>query len=186
MKNALILHGTDGTPKAHWYDWLRVELEKKNWKVWVPQLPHAEKPNMRRYLKFILGNTAWKFDSDSVIIGHSSGAVTILGLLQNLPEDIVVDTCLLVGAFRDDLNWESLGELFWDPFDFEKIKKHAQRIIFIHSDDDPFCPLEGAKYLSEQLGAELRVIPEQKHISIGTAGEKYKEFPLLVKILEEK
>lgn len=186
MKSALILHGTDGYPTQNWFDWLRTELEKRHWKVWVPQLPHAEKPNIRRYNKFIFGNKEWQFNSDSVIVGHSSGAVAILGILQNLPDDVVVDTCILVGAFKNNLNWDALDEIFLDPFDFEKIKKHTRHIIFIHSNNDPYCPLEHAQYLSKQLKAELRVIPGQKHFSVGTAGEKYKEFPLLLDLLKKK
>ncbi len=185
MKNALILHGTNGHSKENWFDWLRIELEKKNWKVWVPDLPHADKPNIQTYNNFIFGNKEWKFDKNSVLIGHSSGAVAILGILQNLPEDVIVDRCILVGAFKNNLNWDALDDLFLKPFDFEKIKKHAKRIIFVHSDDDPYCPLEHAEYLKNQLGAELMVIPGQKHFSVGTAGEKYKEFPLLIELLEK-
>lgn len=185
MKNALILHGTDGYPTENWFDWLRIKLEKANWKVWVPQLPHAEKPSIRRYNEFVFGNKDWEFDEDSAIIGHSSGAVAILGILQNLPDDVIVDTCILVGAFKNNLDWDALDDLFLDPFDFEKIKKHAKRVIFIHSDNDPYCPLEHTEYLSQQLDAKLRVIPGQKHFSVGSFGEKYKEFPLVLELLEK-
>lgn len=165
MKNALILHGTDSNSSANWFPWLKKELEEIGFEVWVPDLPHAEKPNIERYNHFLFTNKDWVFDSDSVIIGHSSGAVEILGLLQALPEGVVVNKCILVGSFKDDLGWDSLKELFIKPFDFEEIKKHAKEFVFIHSDNDPYCPLEHAEYLSQQLGGKLIVKKGQGHFS---------------------
>jgi len=132
MKNALILHGTEGSPKDNWLPWLGQELGKLNWKVWVPDLPRAEKPNIDRYNQFLLANENWQFDGDSVLVGHSSGAVAILGLLQALPDGVQVRSCYLVGAFKNDLSWDALDELFEKPFDFELIKTKAKRFIFIH------------------------------------------------------
>ncbi len=183
MKNALILHGTNSTPNDNWFPWLKTQLEERGYAVWSPQLPHAEKPNIQRYNKFLFGNENWRFDPDSVLIGHSSGAVAILGLLQALPPDAKVGTCILVGAFKDDLHWDSLKDLFIEPLDFAKIRQHAQKIIFVHSDDDPHCPLEGAEYLKDQLHAQLLVKHGQKHFSIGTAGDQYREFPLILDLL---
>lgn len=183
MKNALILHGTDGSSRDNWFPWLKTELEKISWHVWTPDLPHSEKPNIVRYNEYIF-SSGWKFDKDSVLIGHSSGAVAILGLLQDLPDDVCVEEVVLVGIFKNDLGWESLSELFQEPFNFEKIKLHAKKFVFIHSNDDPYCPLPGAKELSDKLSGELIVLPGQKHFSIGTAGDTYKEFPFLLKLLK--
>jgi predicted alpha/beta hydrolase family esterase len=185
MKNALILHGTNGNSQENWFPWLKNELEHMGYKVWVPDLPGADTPNIQRYNKFIFENKEWMIDNESVLVGHSSGAVALLGLLQALPDEVIVDTCILVGAFKDDLEWDALKELFVEPLNFEKIRKHAKKIIFIHSDNDPYCPLDHARYLSEQLQAELKVIPGQKHFSTGTFGEEYREFPLLLEILKD-
>lgn len=179
MKRVLVLHGTNGNSKANWFEWLGVELEKINLKVWVPDLPFADKPNIKRYNEFIFANKDWTFDEDTVLIGHSSGSVAILGLLQALPKGIQVNTCYLVGAFKNDLGWESLKELFIDDFDFEDIKNKAKHFVFIHSDNDPYCPLEHAQFLSKKLGGELIVQNGQKHFSIGTMGKTYEKFPFL-------
>ncbi len=185
MKNALILHGTNGNSKTNWFDWLRVELEKKGRQVWVPDLPQADKPNIDRYNQFIFANKNWQFTEETILIGHSSGAVAILGLLQALPENVKVDTCYLVGSFRNDLGWEALKELFLKPFNFDLIKKKARRFVFIHSDNDPYCPLEHAEFLAKKLGGELIVKKGQQHFSIITYGEKYQQFPFLLKLIEE-
>lgn len=185
MKNVLILHGTDNNSKGNWFPWLKRELEKRSWKVWVPDLPQPDKPSIKKYNQYILANKEWKFDKDSVLIGHSSGAVAILGLLQHLPEDVIVDTCILVGSFKDSLGWDALDGLFEEPFDFERIKSKARKFVFIHSDNDPYCPLEHAKYLSEKLDGELIVKKGQKHFNL-EKGPEYKRFPLILEILGEK
>jgi len=180
VKNALVLHGTNGNSKENWFDWLKIELEKNGWKVWVPDLPQADKPNIKRYNKFILTNKDWKFNEESILVGHSSGAVAILGLLQRLPKGTQVDTCYFVGAFKNDLRWDALKELFDDKFDFKEIKTKAKRFVFIHSNNDPYCPLEHAESLSKSLGGDLIVKKGQKHFSIGTMGKIYEKFSFLL------
>lgn len=182
MKNALILHGTNNNSKKNWFQWLKQRLEERGWKVWTPDLPGADEPNPKVYNEFIF-NSDWEFDEDSVLIGHSSGAVEILSLLQHLPEGTKVDKAILVGAFRDNLGVPELSRLFDEEFDFKKIKTKANRFVFIHSDNDPYCPLDHAEYLSRQLDGELIVKPGEAHFSISTAGEKYKEFPLVLDLL---
>lgn len=184
MKNALVLHGTNDSSEGNWFPWLQVELERIGWKVWVPDLPQADAPNMQRYQNFIFSSD-WKFDNESVIVGHSSGAVAILGLLQALPEGTVIDTAVFVGAFKNDLGWDSLKELFSKPFDFAKIRASAKRFVFLHSDNDPFCPLEGATSLSKELGGELIVVPGASHFSLGTGGDAYEKLPIILDILHE-
>ena len=182
MKNALILHGTNNSSQGNWFPWLKKQLEQRDWKVWVPDLPGADKPNIKRYNKFILESSEWKFNNDSVIIGHSSGSVAILGLLQALSDEIVVDKCILVGSFKNDLGWEFLKGLFEESFDFNKIKKHAKQFIFIHSDNDPHCPLEHAKYLSNKLDGKLLVKKGQGHFNL-ESDPKYNKFPFLLEVL---
>jgi predicted alpha/beta hydrolase family esterase len=170
MKHALILHGTGATPNANWFPWLGSQLEAAGYTVWVPQLPGADHPNAQRYTDFLLttapANWSW---NDAVIIGHSSGAVEILALLQALPEGTRVKLGVLVGSFTSDLathpKWRMLTGLFTEPFDFVTIRWHADKLIFVHSDNDPHCPLNQARYLAEQTGGQLVVIPGKQHFS---------------------
>jgi predicted alpha/beta hydrolase family esterase len=158
MKNALILHGTANNHTGNWFMWLKKELENKGYKVWVPDLPNSEQANVKRYNKFIFSNKDFSFNKETLIIGHSSGAVAILGLLQKLPQDVKINKAILVASFMNDFGDPDFSGLFEEPFDFGKIKTKSKKIIFVHSDDDPYCPLSHAEYLSEKLNAELVVI----------------------------
>lgn len=185
MKNALILHGTGNNSTDNWFQWLRGELEKIDYEVWVPDLPDADRPNQRTYNKFLIDDSDWEYNEDSIIVGHSSGAVAILGLLQALPGDVQIGACYLVGSFKNDLGWESLRELFAEPLDFEAIQQKSKLWYFIHSDDDPYCPLDHAQYLHGQIGGDLIVLPDQKHFSVSTFGTAYEQFPYLLRLIAQ-
>ncbi|NCU30055.1 hypothetical protein EOM60_05665 [Candidatus Saccharibacteria bacterium] len=184
MKQALILHGTDATPQSNWFTWLKDELEEEGYKVWLPQLPNSTAPNARIYTSFLLANSDFVFDDETIIVGHSSGAVEALHLLENLPENAKVKAAFLVSAFKDDLGWDALGGLFDEPFDFASIKTKADKFTFLHSDNDPYCPIEHAQYLSEQVGSELIIKSGQGHFNT-ELGEQYKVFPELLEIIRE-
>ena len=178
MKNALILHGKSNNHTGNWFPWVKEELEKKGWKVWVPDLPDSKHPSIIKYNKKIFGNKDWKFNDKSVIVGHSSGAVAILGILQALPENIKIDTAILVGAFepsKDDPEYPMISN-------YDKIKAKTKRFIFIHSDNDPYCPLEEAKFLADKLNGKLIIKKGQGHFNL-EHGQQYKKFPFLLEFI---
>lgn len=185
MKNAIILHGTEGSSHDNWFPWLKDQLESHGYHTWVPDLPRADAPSVERYNAYILDHVPFEIGEETILVGHSSGAVAILGLLQALSQDIVVRASYLVGAFKDDLGWDQLKELFSHPFEFEEIKTRSSLWYFLHSDNDPYCPLEHAEYLHQQIGGDLIVLPGQKHFSIGTYGEQYRQFTYLLKLITE-
>lgn len=179
MKNALILHGTNASPDDNWFNWLRNELEKANFEVWLPELPTSEAPNMQVIIKFFL-DSDFEFNEDTIIIGHSSGAVVALGLLSQLTNKI--DAAYMVAAFKDDLGWDNLTDLFNVPLDFDKIQTNSQKRTFIHSDNDPYCPLDHAELLAKETNSDLEIIKGQGHFNLENS-EDYTKFPKLINLI---
>jgi len=179
MTKFLILHGTDASPNSNWFMWLKGKLIGEGHEVWLPQLPGSDTPNAKKYTAFILDNKDFIIDSDTIVIGHSSGAVEILHLLQHLPSDTVIKAAILVSAFKDDLGMDALTGLFEEPFDFKAAKAHCSKFIFIHSDNDPYVPLEDAKYLSDELDSDVLLFEGQGHFNTEHSPE-YKQFPELL------
>lgn len=184
MKKAIILHGTLGSPEGNWFCWLEAELKKRGFKVWLPQLPHAEQPSLSEFSDYVLSNAPFDLDKDTLLIGHSSGAVAGAVVLQKLPNPI--KAFVGVAIFKsNDIKWEPNNKLFDVDFNLSAMTKKAGKILLIHSDNDPYCPLDHAKYFADGTGAELVVIPGQGHFNL-EASKNYKAFPKLIKLLEER
>ncbi len=179
MKNAIILHGTGASPESNWFAWLKKKLESQGYTVWLPQLPKSDSPNMETYLNFLLKDTT-QFGNETIIIGHSSGAVAALGLLGKLKAPI--KTAYLVSVFKDSLGWDALEGLFTEKINYKAAGQNAEKIVFLHSDNDPYCPLEHAEYLSKQVGGKLVVITGQGHFNTENS-PKYTKFPELLQII---
>jgi hypothetical protein len=180
---AVILHGTGNDHTGNWFPWLKNELERLGIDVWVPDLPKSNHPNVERYNKFLLGK-GWDFNGN-LVIGHSSGAVEVLALLEALPDDMKVNAAIMVSVFEGDLGWEDLKDLGDLKFDYEKIKLKANQFMVIHSDDDPHCPPEGAKRIATRLGAQFKLFHGMKHFSEHT-DPRFTKFPELIEIIKEK
>jgi len=82
MKNTIILHGTLGSPDGNWFKWLKNELETKKSQVWLPMLPHAEQPSLKDWAEYVHANCPFAIDEETLIVGHSSGAILALILAQ--------------------------------------------------------------------------------------------------------
>jgi predicted alpha/beta hydrolase family esterase len=183
MKKAVILHGTDGNPGHNWFPWLKSKLESEGYEVWVPLLPQNHTPNRTAYNDFLFSQ-GWNFEDD-IIIGHSSGAVSVLNLLmdERCPK---IKFGVLLGAWAggvpngyEEGNQQFINLFPPDGFDFELIMSKAGKLAFLHGDNDPYCPLEQAKFLAKNLNAPLTVVPNGHHL-----GSKFKELPELWSILK--
>lgn len=186
MKQAVILHGTGGTPQSNWFRWLEAELKNYGYTVWLPTLPHTDHPSLRDNADFVNAQAPFAIDAQTLVVGHSSGAILALILAQGFP---AIGAIVAVSAFRDAPSpataWEANSRLFDVAFDFDAIKAHADKRLFVHSDNDPYVPLEQAHYLAEHAQAELVVLPGQGHFNVEQS-ERYREFPKLMELLKER
>lgn len=184
MKRAVVLHATDRKPDEIWLPWLKVQLEARGYEVWAPELPGNHTPNYQAYNDFLFSQD-WDV-ADNIVIGHSSGAVSVLNLLmdERCPK---IKLGVMVSAWAGGMPNGHFDEgqfdhmFHEDGFDFARIKANADNLAFLHSDDDPYCPLEQAEYLAAELDAPLKVMHNAGHIS----GDM-KELPELWEMIEEK
>ncbi|SRR6266540_7318762 len=184
FKKAVILHGTLGSPAGNWFQWLQTELARMGMEVWLPQLPHAEQPSLREWSEFVQQECPFAIDQETLAVGHSSGAILALILAQQ--NSVPVGAVVCVSVFHDNsLQWEPNNRLFDVPFDWPAIQQKTKQLLFIHSDDDPYVPLDQARYVAEHCSAEIVVIPGQGHFNLEKS-ESYKEFPALLEVLHQK
>lgn len=188
MKNVLILHGAGNNSSGNWFPWLKEQLEKKGMKVWCPNLPNADKPILTEWLSTIFDNKEWLFNSESTMVGHSSGATLILRILEKLSEGIKIDKAVLVAGPLDKgtiKEYQNLKEdLTKDIFNFEKIRKSCKEFYLVYSDDDPYdCGERHGKLLQQYLGGQLIVRKGEGHFNL-EQGPQYKQFPLVMELVE--
>jgi len=180
MKNAIILHAMEDTPEDHWYPWLKQELEKKGYEVWVPQLPDTNNPQLSQWVPCIL--EGGKFNEETVIIGHSAGGACVLAVLEEL--NIKIAQAIVVSGF----SFYPGGDGIVKPsYDWQKIQNNVGEFVIITSDNDPYGHDEvRGRVMLEMLamdGSVQILVKGQRHFSI-TDDPKYKEFPLLLRLVK--
>lgn len=184
MKTAWLLHGTGGSDSDYfWFANTKKYLESKGYQVWWPLLPHTEKPNLKETSQYIKNNMPL-LNEDTIIIGHSSACPAILHLLQFL-ESPIKQVILVSGFYRsiDDGGYSDLM-LQDKEYDWDAIKKSANEIIFINSDNDPWgCNDKQARPVAAKLGAKFILAEGQGHMGSATYDQPYSEFPILKQII---
>lgn len=172
----IIFHGWGSTNQDNWFPWLKMELKKKGIDAHVPDLPDSDFPDQNKWLKEAL---KFDYDNNTILVGHSAGAVLIMHLLKK----VKVKSAYLVSGFDNNLGIEDINALFKEPFDFDIIKKHADKIIMIHSDNDSYISMDVAKGLQKKLDCGMIVFEGMDHLSNGTGNLQFPE--LLEMILNE-
>lgn len=180
-RNAILIHGTGGTPEKFWFPYVRRHLVNLGFSVWVPPVPNSEKPKLETSLELFLKEGL--FVEETVMIGHSSGCPTILSILERI--DVRIAHAILVAGFYSELDDDGYSSLMLQPeYDWDKIKSNAETITIINSDNDPWgCGDIEAKPAVEALAAKQIVIPGAGHMGSDAFEQPYEEFPLLTSLI---
>lgn len=172
LKQAVILHGTKGSPEGNWFPWLANAL-KDDWNVTIPLLPSPDNQNLQSWIKAYQKQVPQQID---VIIGHSLGATFILKLIeQGLMEPT---QAILVSTVIDHINiaeYDALNDSFIrDKINYDKIKKTGTNFTLIHGNNDPYVPLNQPEHIAQKLGINLNLIETGGHLNIESG---YTSFP---------
>lgn len=167
-------------PEDHWYPWLKQELEKKGYEVWVPQLPDTNAPQLSKWVPFIMKDG--RFNEETVIIGHSAGGACVLAVLEDINTKIA--QAIVVAGFSF---YPGGDDIVKPSYDWQKIQNNVGEFIIVTSDNDPYGHDEiRGRVMLEMLAKEGSVqilMKGQKHFSTKD-DPKYKEFPLLLRLIK--
>lgn len=176
MKNVILFHGTGCTPESYWFPYVKNELENKGYSVWIPQLPDADNPSLKKWLPYALENGA--FSDETVLIGHSAGCPLILSILENL--NTPVCKAILVSGYARSLG-EGSEPILQKEYNWGKIKNNAKEFVFINSDNDPWgCDDKEGAYMFTHLGGTQIIKHGEGHMGSDSFHQPYKTFPLIV------
>jgi uncharacterized protein len=183
MPKAVIIHGTKGSPDGNWFKWLAAELESRGFRTIVPRFPTPEGQSLDSWLKRF-ASIAGELDENSLVIGHSVGAVFVLRLLERLAKPL--RAAVLAAGFTGALGlpeYDALNATFVEePFNWEKIRANAKDILCLSGQGDPYVPFEQGKEIADKLQVRHVVIPKGGHLN---AEFGLTSFPRLMQELEK-
>ncbi|MDO8620756.1 MAG: alpha/beta hydrolase [Candidatus Levybacteria bacterium] len=173
-KRVFIVHRWDGHPKRDWYSWLKKELEKNNFEVYIPVMPHPEEPTIKDWVD-CLYESVNKPDDKTYFVGHSVGCQTILRFLEKLPENIKVGGTVFVAGFFStgestlanltDEEKEIISPWLNTSINLAKVKSHLPKSIAIFSDNDPYVPLDNKEIFEKELGTKTIIEHARGHFT---------------------
>jgi len=168
MTNIFIFHGYGADPSVNWFPWLKEELEKKGYKVFVPAFPDTDNPNREKWLRHF-EQYKEHVNEDTIFVGHSLGAPFILNILEQLNKPIKAS--FLVSGFVGKLGPmfdPHVGSISIRDFNWDKIKENCKKFVIFTSDNDPHVPLKKAEELNKKLPSELIIIKGGEHLNAGS------------------
>lgn len=153
-KNYVLLHGYTGSPEGIFFPWIKRELDRRKFKYQIPDLPNTNQPKEEEQVNFVLQNC--KFDSNTVLFGHSLGTVVALKVLEKLNKKIA--GLVLAGGFVSpdfkDRPRPFHNTFKWE-FDYKKIRQNRGFVKILSDPNDYAVYFEQGKVLREKLDASL-------------------------------
>lgn len=147
----VIIHGNGGlTEQDLWYPDARENLEKYGLEVITPTMP--DNVIGRSVLWLLYMKDVLKIDENTVLVGHSTGAVAA----ARYAETHCIFGSVLVAAMHTDLGYidEKRSGYFGAPWDWSAIKYNQNWIEQFASPNDPFIPIKESEHVREMLGTE--------------------------------
>lgn len=160
MIKAVIIHGNGGcTADDIWYPWLKAELEKNGIPVTLPTMPDNILARASIWLPYMHDELGC--DENTIVIGHSSGAVAAMRYAQ---EHKILGSVLVAGCYTD-LGYESerISGYYDGPWLWNTIKENQQWIIQLASTDDPHIPITQARHIHKNLNTKYHESNNRGH-----------------------
>lgn len=176
---AVIIPGNDNSLiTSNWYQYTKSELEKLGLEVTAKNMPDPKLARKTIWIPFIKEKIF--NDENAILIGHSSGAATILRFL----EENKCKLAIIVGAYHSDLGdeLEKKSGYFDEPWKWNQIKNNAEKIVIFASQDDPYIPISEPRFIREKVDAEYHEYKDEGHF--GSDVNKT-EFPELVEVVKK-
>ena len=124
----------------------------------VPDMPHSFFPRKKEWLKVI---EDFNPDENSILIGHSLGGTTILWYLEKTDKKIA--KCIFVATPIGKLGPKEIDNFFEPDFDWEKIKKAAEKFVVLNQKEDSVVNIKNGEDLARHLGTDLILAEGNDH-----------------------
>lgn len=156
---AILIHGNGGSTAGDiWLPWLERELARLDLEVINQTFPDNVKARSTYWLPFLDGLGA---DENTILIGHSSGAVAAM----RYAETHRLIGSVLVGVCHTDLGdgGEAASGYYREPWRWQAIRDNQSWIGIFNSVDDPCIPIAEARFVATQLRCSYFEFSDRGH-----------------------
>jgi predicted alpha/beta hydrolase family esterase len=172
----ILIHGNGGSTSGDiWLPWLERALTA----VGVPVINRTFPDNVRARAQYWLPFLAeLGADENTILVGHSSGAVAAL----RYAEAHRVLGSVLVGVCHTDLgdSGEAASGYFREPWNWQAIRENQQWVAMYNSTDDPHIPIREARFVASQLRCSYFESTDRGHFVDS------REFPEVLEFVRKK
>ncbi|MCA9508022.1 MAG: alpha/beta hydrolase [Myxococcales bacterium] len=181
LKALLIPGNGGGGPKDNWFPFLAKELPRFGIDVIAEEFPDNILARARFWLPHIKALGA---DENTILIGHSSGAIAAMRYAEN---NKILGSAL-VGAYHTHLNMDAeiQSGYFDQEWNFEAIKENQQWIGIFAGKDDPWIPVQEARFLNDRLDAFYFEFPNAGHFGSDYDKKSFEELLCFIKVRTQK
>ena len=177
-KRVFLIHGWDGYPEEGCFPWLKKELENRGFAVYNPAMPESLKPKIDVWVSFLKKQIGAP-DEDTILLGHSIGAQTILRYLETLNDNEKIGGAVFLAgwlnltdeAYETEEDSQIAKPWLETPLNWDKIKSRANKFVAIFSDNDKLVPFSDSEIFKEKLNAKIIIEHQKRHFS-GSDGIK--------------
>lgn len=203
--NYLILHGSFGSPQENWFTWLKLKLEEKGQKVYLPALPCDDYNNFKPEDQPRQSLQSWlnavepiikeveDTGYDLTIVAHSISPAFVLSLLDANPK-LKVKKLIAVAPFlhhgKASEMWQfkkvnnsflsSAEDIINNPIKLKAINNQVKETIVLFGDDDPYVENEQSIEYAQALGGQIIEVKSGGHLN---AEAGYTEFEELLSLI---
>jgi uncharacterized protein len=171
MKKIYLIHGWGGTGSGGWFDWLKLELSKKGFKVESFDMPNTEEPKIEEWVGYLQNNINLdEIDEDTYFVGHSIGCQTIMRFLEKLHKHKRVAGCVFVAGWFDLIDLEPEEIEIAHPWinqkiNFERVLDHCNNFLSFFSTNDPYVHLDEAEKFKKNLNSKIIIKHNLEHFN---------------------
>ncbi|MFH1448257.1 MAG: alpha/beta fold hydrolase [Candidatus Micrarchaeota archaeon] len=163
--DAILVHGAYGNPEENWFPWLKRELEKLGFNVFVPEFPTPGNQNLENWLR-VFEEYRRHLGPDTILVGHSLGPAFILHVLEKF--DRPIWGAFFVAGFISEIgnpDFDGINRTFYQRTDFSKVKENCRSFFVFYSDNDPYVREEKSMELATSLDVKPMAIKDAGHFN---------------------
>lgn|SRR3990167_2131941 len=159
IKVVFIPGNNNASTKENWFPKVKQELEHANLNVIASVFPDSDLARYDYWIPFLKNEI--KVDNNTILIGHSTGAVAAMRIAESQP----ILGSVLVGVYHTNLGMEKeiQSGYFDKPWNWNAIKKNQQWTIIFASQDDPWIHIDEPRFIHSKLNCEYHEYRDQGH-----------------------